>query len=332
MIQREFNLEKQIDFSFSQNEYDFIVKEIPIDFSKKGNFLILKIKKRNLSTWDMIESISKYLRIELNEIGYAGLKDKNATTTQYISIPKKYEKELKNIRSNKIEIKEIFLHDKKLNIGDLKANRFIINLKDIDFIKLNQIEKIVKKISKIGMPNYFGFQRFGKDWEKNIEKAKELINGDFHIKDRKLEKMLLSGYQSLYFNSWLVYRLKLNKNDFELLDGDIFHNLETNKYFTSKKIDNNIKKDFENKKIVPTGLLPGNKVFRSILQSRLIEQKFDNNEIYEKGYRRDALIFPEIKNINYKKEEKICTLDFILSKGSYATVFIENIANKNFNF
>lgn len=333
MLKRVYNIDsKELTFSFSQNEDDFIVEEIPIKFSNKGNFLILKIKKRNLSTWDLITILSKNLNIYENEIGYAGLKDKNATTIQYISIPKKYSKDIKKFKNKKIEILDTILHSNKLNIGDLLSNRFLINLKGVDYITLNKIEKNIKTILKIGMPNYFGFQRFGKEVEINLQKAKDLIENKIYIKDRKLEKMLISAYQSYYFNSWLIERLKLNKDRFELINGDIFDNKIDNKLFTAKNINKKIEEDFTLNKIIPTGLLPGKKVFRSILNARQLEEKFDNSDIYEKGYRRDAVVFPKVLNIKYNKDDKVCNLDFILQKGSYATVFIENIANKNFNF
>jgi tRNA pseudouridine13 synthase len=93
LIERIYPNKKKLYFKFEQNEDDFFVEEQPIPFSKKGSFLVLKIKKKNCDTWELIDRVAKYLRIYTNEIGYAGLKDKNATTIQYISIPKKYSKE-----------------------------------------------------------------------------------------------------------------------------------------------------------------------------------------------------------------------------------------------
>lgn len=279
----------------------------------------------------MIDLISNFLHINRNEIGYAGLKDKNATTTQYISIPKKYSKEIKKFHHKKIEILKTYLHNEKLNIGDLKGNKFRINLKKVDFNTLITIQNCIKLIDKIGMPNYFGFQRFGKDIEQNLLKAKQLVSGELHIKDRKLEKMLISAYQSAFFNAWLVKRVSLHKNKFLLLDGDIFHDLKNNRFFTAKNISEQNITAFENKQISFTGLLPGRKVFRSISKAKQIEENFDDSSIYEKGYRRDAIVFPKIEDIKYNKAKNECLLTFILPKGSYATVFIENIANKNFN-
>ncbi|WP_072679734.1 tRNA pseudouridine(13) synthase TruD [Arcobacter sp. LA11] len=330
MIKRMFlQKHKAIDFKFYQNVDDFIVEELPIKFAGRGNFIIAKIKKKQLGTWDLIESLGRGLRIYENELGYAGLKDKNATTTQYISIPKKYSKDLKNFRHNKIEILETTLHGSKLNIGDLEGNKFEINLHDVKIEDVGKIEKLLKQISKVGMPNYFGFQRFGFEGEENLEKARKYIYEDLIIKDRKISKMLVSAYQSDFFNKWLVERLKNSTDFFKPLSGDVFREYSKDKFFTPKNLNENILKDFEDKKIVPTGLLPGRQAFRSMHEARTIEQKYDDAYIQEKGYRRDAIVYPKDISVNYNKQTSKCKVKFSLPKGSYATVLIENIMNRN---
>lgn len=325
-----FHKYKVLDFTFKQTRDDFIVEEIPINFTNRGNFIVLKIKKQDMSTWDLVEKLSSFLKVYSNEIGYAGLKDKNATTTQYISIPKKYSKQIRQFRHKNIEILDSFLHKEKLNIGDLKGNIFKINLLNSSKATHIEIEKRVSQISKVGVPNYFGYQRFGKEVEVNLQKAKEIVNGDTIIKDKKLSKMLISAYQSEFFNSWLVYRINNSKDKFDLLNGDVFLNKKTKKYFTPKAINEKVKEDYKNSTLSLTGLLPGRKVFRTILKAREVEEKFDDMFIQDKGYRREAII--NIKNVKIKFDEKnsISNLEFFLPKGSYATVFIENIAGKNF--
>lgn len=330
MIKREFlQKHKPINFKFYQNVDDFIVEELPLKFAGRGNFIIAKIKKRQLGTWDLIESLGRGLQIYENEIGYAGLKDKNATTTQYISIPKKYSKDLKNFRHNKIEILETTLHGSKLNIGDLKGNSFEINLHEVKIEDVGKIEKLLKQILEIGMPNYFGFQRFGFEGAANLEKARKYIYEDLIIKDRKISKMLVSAYQSDFFNKWLVERLKDSSESFKVLRGDVFKEYSTEKLFTPKNLNEIILNDFENKKIIPTGLLPGRQAFRSMHDARIIEEKYDDTYIQEKGYRRDALVYPKDISVNYNKQTSKCKVKFSLPKGSYATVLIENIANRN---
>ncbi|MCK5294754.1 MAG: tRNA pseudouridine(13) synthase TruD [Arcobacteraceae bacterium] len=301
-----------IDFTFVQNKFDFIVDEVPLEeFSGKGNFLILRIKKEFLSTWELISTIVDKLGIEEHKIGYAGLKDKKATTTQYISIPLMKEQFLKPLNSKKIKILSVHRHHKKLNIGDLKGNKFKITLKNVEDENLPIIYQTLSQIQKNGMPNYFGYQRFGKDYD--FQKAKDVVFGEEVMANKKLEHLLISAYQSYFFNAWLAKRIELSKDKglkrLEFLDGDIY--------------------SLKDKKTI-TGLLPGRKVPRSTSEAGEIEKEFDDMFVYAKGFRRDAWVYPKnIKN-KYLKEYKNLILEFELPKSSYATVLIENIANKNF--
>lgn len=331
MIKRVFlQKHKEIDFKFSQNQDDFIVDERPIKFSGRGNFLVLKVRKKNLDTWQLLDVFAKFLNVYTNEIGYAGLKDKNASTTQYISIPKKFSNEIKKFKNNKIQIIDSTLHNKKLSIGDLEGNNFRINLYNVSEKDYNQIRILANECEKKGLPNYFGYQRFGRDVQENIKKAKDIVEGELILKDKKLSKMLVQAYQSSFFNECLAFRIGLSKDKFKLLDGDIFLDRKKDKFFTSKAINESIKSSFSKKEIIPTGLLPGRKVFRSVASAREVEEKFDDIFIQEKGYRRDFLVYPIVSSCKYYDKDRKTVLEFSLPRGSYATVFIENIANKNF--
>jgi len=303
-----------LDFTFKQSKEDFIVDELTnITFKGKGNFLILKIKKQGLSTWELLSVISDTLSIEEHKIGYAGLKDKNATTTQYISIPLNRSQDYKLLNSKNIKVLETFLHDQKLKIGDLEGNRFKINLQSITQKMLPQIYQTLSQIQKHGMPNYFGYQRFGK--ESNFEKSKRITEGEEVLKDKKLEKFMKLAYQSYFFNAWLAKRVELSRESgsrkLNLINGDVF-NLHD--------------------RTIITGLLPGRDILRAKNDAREIEEQFDDLFIQDKGYRRDAWIKPlNIKN-KYNDESKSMILEFSLPKSSYATVFIENLANKNFTY
>jgi len=87
-----------IDFHFKQTPRDFVVEEIPLyDFSGEGEHLILFVRKKNLTTNEMLGVFARYLGIKNREIGYAGLKDKHAMTKQYISLHKKHEEMLETL-------------------------------------------------------------------------------------------------------------------------------------------------------------------------------------------------------------------------------------------
>jgi len=85
-----------------------------------------------MSTWKLVSVLAKATGLAERDITYAGLKDKNATTIQYISLPKKYERELnKNLTTDKIEILERSYNKAPIKIGQLKGNRFRIILHNI---------------------------------------------------------------------------------------------------------------------------------------------------------------------------------------------------------
>jgi len=330
-LQREYleNREK-INFKFEQNRDDFRVDEIPIKFRGNGNFLILHVKKVELTTWDMIAAFAEFLNLPAEKIGYAGLKDKHATTTQYISVEAKYEKAVKKFKHPQIKVLDTTRHTHSIRMGDLEGNRFSINLFEVSQIEAGQIEKIARKSAKNGLPNYFGYQRFGRDAD-SIEQAKAMIAGDLYINDAKLKKFLISIYQSQFFNDWLKERVILSREEnggkFMLLEGDVYLSGEE-KLFTPKNIP---QKDFDAHKVVPTGLLVGRNVYRARAKAREIEEKYDDEFLYDKGLRRAAVVFPKDIEFDYKNNFDILNIAFTLPKGAYATVFLENIANKNFS-
>lgn len=328
-MQRIYLYTKQpIEFDFYQNKEDFKVQEIALkEFKNKGNFLILHVEKIELTTWDMVAAFAEYLDIPAQKIGYAGLKDKHATTTQYLSIELKHQGKLKKFTHPQIRIIETFKDSNSIQMGDLQGNRFSINLYNVDQISAGRIEKLARKIEKHGLANYFGYQRFGRDADA-ITQAKDMISGEIFIEDTKLKNFLISVYQSLFFNEWLKERIELSadENRFKLLEGDIYLQ-DDGKLITPKQL---LIREFEQKKAIPTGLLCGRGVFRARDEAREIEKKYDDEFLVEKGLRREALIYPKDIALAFDINKKVMNISFSLPKGSYATVFLENIAGRNF--
>ena len=209
-LQRYLNHTK-IDVVFKQNKDDFVVTEIPLyEFSGEGEHLVLKIRKKDLATWDAIEILAKYLNCSSREFGYAGLKDKNALTVQSISVHRKYEEALKSFQNENLKILETTYHNNKIKVGHLKGNKFFIRLKRVGAIEKRKIEEALGSIVTYGIPNYFGFQRFGIEGD-NYKKGKDIIDGKLKEKRRNLKQMYINAYQSYLFNSWLSKRIEISK-------------------------------------------------------------------------------------------------------------------------
>ncbi|CAA6808248.1 MAG: tRNA pseudouridine 13 synthase (EC, partial [uncultured Sulfurovum sp.] len=336
-----------IKFNFAQTIERFFVEEIPLfKFADKGSNLILKIKKSDMSTFKLITVIAKATQLEQRDIGYAGLKDKNATTIQYISIPKQYERDVvKNLTTEKIEILEKFYSKFPIKVGQLKGNNFSIVLHDVTKEAKRSIEKIAKKMIEEGIPNYYGYQRFGEDSRSYLQ-GQEIAHSGKKLKGAK-EKLLVSAYQSYLYNEWLSSRINISKTIsknkpeeaatlleyplelvkvlekqkqfFKLFIGDDMQSYPFGKSYFLQDFDKG-SKEFMAHKSSPTGLLVGSKVLRAMADARHLEEAFDDDELYAlKGDRRYAWIFPENLNLSYKEEKKELTIEFFLPKGAYAT-------------
>ena len=67
---------------------DFVVEEIPAyEPSGEGTHLFLRFEKKGLTTDAAVRAITKALGIEMRDVGIAGMKDKIAVTTQWVSVP-----------------------------------------------------------------------------------------------------------------------------------------------------------------------------------------------------------------------------------------------------
>ncbi|UFH60167.1 tRNA pseudouridine(13) synthase TruD [Sulfurovum mangrovi] len=342
-----------INFDFKQTIERFFVEELPLySFSGSGNFLILKIKKTDMSTWKLIHVLSKATGLDERDIGYAGLKDKNATTIQYISLPKKYEKELnKNLTTERIEILERTYNKAPIKIGHLKGNSFSIVLHNIASKDAKFFRTTALKMQKEGFPNYYGYQRFGED-SHSYEQGKEIAHSGKKLKGSK-EKLLVSAYQSHLFNEWLSMRVKLSstitkypaekaakKLDyplelvkvlaqqpqfFKLFLGDMLQSYPYGKTIPLKEMTKSAVM-FSQAKLSPTGLLCGANVERAKSDAYHLEAPFDDRELSSlKGDRRYAWIWPSEVETCYESERKTLTVKFSLPKGAYATTFLEEI-------
>lgn len=350
-LQRYLNHSK-IDVVFKQSKDDFVVTELPLyDFSGEGEHLILKIRKKDLATWDAIEILAQYLNCSTREFGYAGLKDKNAMTVQSISIHRKFEEALNNFEHENIKILEKTYHNNKIKVGHLKGNKFFIRLKRVGLVEKRKIEEAISSIANYGIPNYFGFQRFGIEGD-NYKKGKDIIDGKLKERNRNLKQMYINAYQSFLFNKWLskrieisklvdafepkeiyeklnlpldvVKRMKKQKHPFKLITGDLLSHYPYGKIFNIEDLETESDK-FLSRDRVPTGLLCGSRVKKSIDLAYEIEKEFDEKVQQEDGARRFAWIFPEDLESNYKEEKNWMEIQFYLPKGSYATEVIAEI-------
>lgn len=276
--------------TYKAHTTDFIVNEIlPLEFTGEGEHLWLHIQKSGMNTAYLAKMLSEWADIPLRYVGYSGLKDRHALTTQWFSlrIPKKQlptsEFAPTDIGENEsVVILAQHWHNKKLNRGTHRANQFIITLRDIQFATVDadyaqspeqilstqqSIEQHLKSIGATGVPNYFGPQRFGRHGN-NIREALSLFarpareprpqpkKSKRKHAPREQNTMELSAARSLIFNEILAARVT-DGSWSQGLAGEVFNLEGSGSIFTSEAIDDTLRARLASGDIHPTGVLWG---------------------------------------------------------------------------
>ena len=272
---------------------DFVVNELlPLEFTGEGEHLWLHIQKSGMNTAYLAKLLSEWADIPLRDVGYSGLKDRHALTTQWFSlrIPKKQLPDSEfapvDISTNEsVTILEQQWHNKKLNRGTHRANQFIITLRNIEFADVEAslsmqapapeqllsakqaVEQHLTTISQSGVPNYFGPQRFGRSGN-NIREALSLFTRPVpearpqpnKSKRKRIPReqntMELSAARSLIFNEILAARVRDGSWNTGL-DGEVFNLAGSGSIFSSDEIDETLRIRLRSGDIHPTAVLWG---------------------------------------------------------------------------
>ena len=163
---------------------DFRVDELPLyPACGKGDHIYFRVTKRGITTQQAIAKIAKALKISINKIASAGLKDSQAITSQVLSIEHIDPVQISKIKLDNIEISEITRHTNKLKTGHLAGNRFCVKIRNVKPNSIELAKPIFDKLKSTGVPNYFGAQRFGSRGD-SVKLGKAIIsqNADDFIK------------------------------------------------------------------------------------------------------------------------------------------------------
>ena len=344
---------------------DFVVNErLEVDFTGEGEHLWLHIKKSGINTAYLAKLLSEWADIPLRDVGYSGLKDRQALTTQWFSLrlPKKQKPDSDfapvDIKEHEtVKIIAEHWHNKKLNRGTHNANQFVITLRDIEFAKdqtlgdKSSVEQHLQTISETGVPNYFGPQRFGFGGN-NIREALNLfarpLKSTSSAKKKNKRKsavreqnsMELSAARSLIFNQILAARVQDGSWNTGL-NGEVFNLNGSGSIFASEHMDETLQARLASGDIHPTAAMWGagnNKVAGEaaelentvVQQDALLAALATGLEQRDVKAQHRALRLP-IEVLSWEwldasdSNEQALILSFTLTTGSFATSVLASI-------
>lgn len=159
---------------------DFFVEEIPPEKKRtSGPFLICRLTKKNWELQHAVKEIAKRLGISHRRIGWAGTKDRNAVTTQWLSLYNVTPQQAAAVYLKDITLEPIGHSNEPLSLGDLLGNRFDIVIRDPDLGDLDSRVHSVSETVAAGVPNYFGLQRFGAIRPVTHRVGEWILRGDY---------------------------------------------------------------------------------------------------------------------------------------------------------
>lgn len=158
---------------------DFQVTEIPLYLpSGEGEHIYAEIEKKGVTTLEAIRRISRGLGTQERDVGYAGMKDAPGVTRQTLSFPRVDPDILSSLSLPGIRVLSVSRHRNKLKTGHLAGNGFTIRIRDVDSSALKKCDAILDVLSRKGVPNYFGEQRYGGLHNSHLI-GRALLSGDF---------------------------------------------------------------------------------------------------------------------------------------------------------
>jgi tRNA pseudouridine13 synthase len=205
---------------------DFFVDEEPAYLPQgSGDHVFVRIEKRGLTTPQAIDQLAKATGVSPRDVGSAGMKDRHAVTRQWLSLPPPVTPELvaaRVVAVPGIEILEVARHPHKLRTGHVRANRFVLRVREVGADAAERATAILARLAAPpGAPNWYGEQRFGREGD-NAERGKAIVLGGKPPRDRKLARLLVSSLQSQLFNDWLTARMH-DGLYMRVLAGDVLH-------------------------------------------------------------------------------------------------------------
>ena len=313
---------------------DFEVDELPAyePSAEVGSdeHLFLWVEKRGRSTPDVAKLIARHVGAQERDVTWAGLKDRQGITRQYLSLPSKFEAKLPGFAAEGVTILRTARHRNKLKSGHLRGNRFTVVVRDVS--DLGAARATLARLLSLGIPNFFGDQRFGRDGE-NAAKGKAILLGGGRHRDRFERKLFLSAFQSALFNDVLAQRIRAGTFA-QALAGDVLKKHETNGEFICAEptVDQPRVEAFE---VSPTGPIfgpsmrpasgePGEREAEVLAAEGVTTQTFEAGGRETDGTRR----FFRVPLVGLEVEalaEQALRLRFELPAGAYATVLLREL-------
>jgi tRNA pseudouridine13 synthase len=316
---------------------DFEVTELlGFEASGEGPHALLVVRKRGANTEWVARELARFAGCKPFDVGFAGLKDRNAVTTQAFTVPRgrRPAEEFVGLAGEGYEVISAAAHQRKLPRGALAGNRFAITVRGVA-CDAALVERRVGDIAGGGVPNYFGPQRFGREAGnlQQVLRAAAVMGegGRGRSRGRGDQGFMLSAARSLIFNAILATRVEQGSWN-RLLPGDVANLDGRGSVFAVETVDADIERRCAQLELHPTAPLVGEGVALAADGIRELEERtaagFPEALAVIRSERmnveRRALRL-RVGELEHEYRDGVLQLKFALSAGSFATAVLREI-------
>jgi tRNA pseudouridine13 synthase len=317
----------------------FQVEEIlPYGPCGEGEHVFVTLKRSGWNTTDVVSTLARAFSIKPADVGYGGRKDKQAVTIQTFSLLLPIHQGITQIETVLAELPfdiiNVSRHRNKIKTGHVAGNRFTIIVSGTAPDAMQRIGAIQRRLERLGIPNYFGPQRFGHNMA-NLDRAAALMSSGRKVRGKK-NGFLISSLQSALFNLWLTERIQREEYS-TILMGDIAKKTDTGGLFV---VDDPVEANqrFTHDAIVYTGPIFGHKMMGANddaggYEADLINRFQLTPDILKKlrapGTRRAAIL--RVNDLVVSTTEEGIRFEFSLPSGAYATSVLREFTHTRKN-
>jgi tRNA pseudouridine13 synthase len=318
---------------------DFEVDEIlGFDAAGAGPHALLRVRKRGANTEWVARELARAAGCKPFEVGFAGLKDRNAVTTQHFTIPrgKREAAEFVGLTGEGYEVLSAASHQRKLPRGALEGNRFAITVHALA-CDAGALRVRIEQIAAGGTPNYFGAQRFGRgagnlaDVVRAAERLASGAGGRGRGGARGDGGFMLSAARSVIFNAILAARVGQGSWN-RLVPGDVANLDGRGSVFPVAVIDSELEARCAALEIHPTAPLAGAGATMATDAVQVLEESVSAQfpealaviAAERMNSERRALRI-RVRDLEHEYTGDVLRLRFALGAGSFATTVLREI-------
>jgi tRNA pseudouridine13 synthase len=317
---------------------DFMVDEVPLyAASGQGDHWFVRVRKRQATTLELRAAVAAAAGVPAADVGYAGMKDKHAVTTQWLSIP------VARARPPEawelppaFAVLEATRHNNKLRLGHLSQNRFRIRLVELEPAGAERIAAFVSRFTSQGIANFFGSQRFGRNNDNLRGALLALGRGRLGPRAGTRGKFMASVIQSEVFNRYAIARVALGRD--RLLAGDVVRFSDGRAMFTVEDAERELPR-LQRGELRLTGPMVGPKmkagggVPLELEREALASLGLDARSLsalgrWAPGTRRDLMLWPRELSVEVAGDRS-ATIAFELPAGAYASLIVRTMTRQD---